>query len=353
MRNKSVDDLRGLAKAYDVQALDDAPFTPLTLPQLIDEEDEENLEVRFKELSYELPSAAWRPIASAGVPAAPPTRFIDGSVVSRTVAVFTVKKRRRPALLACVGALELDLEAGKLVRRTPPNVETVLCLLSNDMPEDHLGQLADGLRPFGVALLTSLTEELSPDLGLLRRRTFDLASHRMEDAERAMLLSRPQVPALVDGLLERRLVTIESQSMPALGMVKRQVRQYLPNAFVNFLYDLAAGERSPAFLLQTKHATIVSWYLRLSAEQRAAPSYGLVRLTVSQQYLEARFPDATQRTREVSALSHWALQLRHRESHYARAGISLEPIVRVEDELRALLPRITQQVASFHRALGV
>lgn len=345
--------LRELAEAYEVRALDDAPFTPLTLPQLIEEEDEEDLDIRFKELSYELPSASWRPLLSAGHPATPPLRFIDGTVVSRTVAVFTVKKRRRPALLACVGALELDIEAGKLMRRTPPHVEAVLCLLSNDMPEEHLGQLADGLRPLGIELITSVTEELSPDLELLRRRTFDLASHRMEEAERSILLARPDVAALVDGLLERRLVTIQSQSMPALGMVKRQVRQYLPNAFVNFLYDLALGERSPAFLLQTKHATIVSWYLRISAEERSAPSYGLVRLAMSQQYLETAFADLAARSREISALSSWALGLRHREAHYARAGISLEPIVRVEDELRALLPRVSQQVASFHRALGL
>ena len=348
-----LDPLRTLARTYDVRALDDAPFTPLTLPQLIEEEDEEELEIRFKELSYELSAAAWRPIACGGQPTAPPRRFIDGTVVSRTVAVLTVKKRRRPALLACLGALELDLEDGVLVRRTAPRVETVLCLLSNDMPEEHLGQLATGLRDLGIELITSVTEELSPDLELLRRRTFDLASHRMEEAERTILLARPTVASLVDGLLERRLVTIESQSMPAVGMVKRQVRQYLPNAFVNFLYELAPGERSPAFLLQTKHATIVSWYMRLSAEERSTPSYGLVRLAMSQQYLESAFSDPAARSREMSALSAWALGLRHREAHYSRAGISLEPIVRVEDELRAVLPRVSQQVATFHRALGV
>ncbi len=353
MTGPTVVDLRGLAKAYNVRPLDDAPFTPLTLPQLIDEEDEEHLEVRFKELSYELPSASWRPIRSGGTPTSAPVRFIDGSVVSRTVAVLTVKKRRRPALLACLGALELDIEGAHLVRKTRPIVETVLCLLTNDMPDDHVAELGEGLRGLGITLVPSQTSELSADLELLRRRTFDLASHRMEDAERELLLNRPAVPALVDGLLERRLVTIESQSIPALGMVKRQVRQYLPNAFVNFLYDLAPGERSPAFLLQTKHATIVSWYLRLSGQERVAPSYGLVRLTVSQQYMESQFGDRSLRTREFSALSHWAYELRHREAHYVRAGVSLEPIVRVEDELHALMPQTAQQVARFHRALGL
>lgn len=336
-----------------MKALDDAPFAPLTLPQLIDEENEEELEIRLRDLAYELPSAQWRAIPAAGIPSDPPKRFIDGSVISRTVAVFTVKERRRPALLACVGALELDLEDGRLIRRTPPTIETVCCLLANDMIASDIALLADGLTAAGIRLIASETEELSPDLELLRRRTFDLASHRMEEAERELLLNRPAIPALVDGLLERRLVTIESQSMPALGMVKRQIRQYLPNAFVNFLYDLAPGQRSPAFIVATKHASLVSWYLRLSGEERAVPSYGLVRLTASRHYLESRFPDASHRSQEMSALSSWALGLRHREAHYARAGISLEPIVRVEDELHALMPQISQQAARFHRALGL
>jgi hypothetical protein len=346
-------DLRALARTYAVKALDDAPFAPLTLPQLIEEENEVELEIHLRDLAYEVPSAQWRPLPAEGVPSNPPVRFIDGSVISRTVAVFTVKQRRRPALLACVGALELDLEDGRLMRRTIPTIETVLCLLANDIAPSDLALLAEGLNGNGIRLIASETEELSPDLELLRRRTFDLASHQMEEAERRLLLSRPTSPALVDGLLERRLVTIESQSMPALGMVKRQIRQYLPNAFVNFLYDLGPGERSPAFIVATKHASLVSWYLRLSGEERAVPSYGLVRLTVSRHYLESAFPDAADRSRQMSALSSWALALRHREAHYSRAGISLEPIVRVEDELHALMPQISQQAASFHRALGL
>jgi len=45
--------------------------------------------------------------------------------------------------------------------------------------------------------------------------------------------------------------------------------------------------------------------------------------------------------------------LRCREGSYPRAGVSLEPIVRVEDELHALLPDIRQVAARLQRALGI
>jgi len=84
-----------------------------------------------------------------------------------------------------------------------------------------------------------------------------------------------------------------------------------------------------------------------------SPSYGVVRLTAPQEYLERRFPRREERSAQISALSRWVYNLRHREGSYTRAGISLEPIVRVEDELHAILPNISQQAVSLHRALGI
>jgi hypothetical protein len=213
--------------------------------------------------------------------------------------------------------------------------------------------MADGLAPVGVDLVVSETAEPVVDFEVLRRRTWDLAKDRMEEAERDILFAAPDVPAVVDGLLERRLVTVASQGMPAVGVVKRQMRRYLPLSHLNLLYELAPGQRTPAFLLQTEHATVVSWYLRLSAADGLAPGYGIVRLAVPQHYLEQRFPVPQERWAQLSALSAWLRGLRCREKSYPRAGISLEPIVRVEDELHALLPDIRQATARLQRALGI
>lgn len=308
----------------------------------------------MRQLSYEVPASEWCPIPCEGEPVDPPSRFIDGSIFSRTVAVFTVDGRRRPAILASVGALALHLNGRRLERRRGGlRLETVLCLISNGMPGEDVRTLAEGLAETGLRLVTSETTEVTADFEVLRRRTWDLAKQRMEDAERDVLFEESDAPSVVDGLLERRLVTVASQEMPVFGVVKRQVRRYLPHSHLNLLYDLQPGQRTSAFTLETEHAFLVSWYLRLSAGQGAAPSYGVVRLTAPQEYLERRFPRPAERWAEISAVSRWLYNLRHREGSYPRAGISLEPIVRVEDELHALLPDVGEQAARLHRVLGI
>jgi hypothetical protein len=365
--------LRELARRYDARPLDDVPYQPLPLADQALEQDEEVLKARLGQLSYELPAGEWRPLPCGGEPIDAPRRFIDGSVFSRTVAAFSVEGRRRPAVLACLGALALHLDGGRLVRpRDGFRLRTVLCLLSNGMRQEDLRRMADSLAALppqadsplargespgrqakGIELVTAETAELVADFEVLRRRTWDLAKERMEEAEREVLLAQPQIPAVVDGLLERRLVTVASQAMPAVGVVKRQMRRYLPDSYLSLLYDLASGERTPAFLLETEHATVVSWYLRLSPADGLAPGYGVVRLAVPQEYLERRFPAPEERWAQLSALSAWLRGLRCREKSYPRAGVSLEPIVRVEDELHALLPDIRQVAARLQRALGI
>lgn len=346
--------LKALAERYGVRAIDDAPFMPLPLADQAMEEDEAALKAQTRQLSYEMPLGQWRPIPCQGDPAYPPSRFIDGSIFSRTVAVFTVDGQRRPVILASVGALALHLNGRRLERRPDGlRLETVLCLISNGIPGEDMRTLAEGLAGIGLRLVTSETTELTADFEVLRRRTWDLAKQRMEDAERGVLLDDHESPSVVDGLLERRLVTVASQEMPVFGVVKRQLRRYLPHSHLNLLYDLRPGERTPAFTLETEHAFLVSWYLRLSAGQSASPSYGIVRLTAPREYLERRFPQPAERWSEISAVSHCLYRLRHREGSYPRAGISLEPIVRVEDELHALLPDVAQQAARLHRALGI
>jgi hypothetical protein len=346
--------LRAFARSYGLRAIDDAPFVPLPLADQSPDDEEAELKARTRQLSYEMSLAEWRAIDCAGEPVEPPRRFIDGSVFSRTVAVFTVAGRRRPAILACVGALALEMDGRALSRPAGSvRIETVLCLLSNGLPPQDLRALSEGLEAIGVRLVASETADLSADFDRLRHRTHHLAQQRMEEAERAVLFDEPDAPAAVDGLLERRLTTVASQGLAAYGVVKRHHKQYLPGSHINFLYDLQPGQRTPAFLLETEHAALVSWYLRLGSNDVAAPGAGIVRITAPQEYIEQRFPRPAERWAQLSAVSAWLRGLRHRESSYARAAVSLEPIVRVEDELHVLLPSVEQQAARLHRALGV
>jgi hypothetical protein len=348
------DGLASFGRDYAVRALDDAPVTPVPFIDRLTDEDESELAARIERLSYEASIDSWAPIPCEGEPAQPPARFIDGSIRSRTALSLDVGGVQRPAILAAIGALALCKNGRQLFRPAEQlRLETVLCLLSNDMPEDDLEALAQGLADLDIRLVPAHTDDLSVDFEVLRRRTFDLAKQRMEAAERDVLFLEPDVPTAIDGLLERRLTSSASQTMPVVGVVKRQLRQYLPETHIAFLYGLEPGQRSPAFILETQHAQIITWYLRLSGETSASPSYGIVRLTTPRERLEAQFSDAKARSAEISALSKHLYELRHRERSYARAGISLEPIVRVEDELHAVMPSVDRMLATLHRALGV
>jgi hypothetical protein len=342
--------LAELARALAFRAVSEAGFAALPVLEQAEQDDEEAVRSRLRELSWEVPAASWRPLDCAGEPERPPRRFIDGSMATRTIGVVQVDGVRRPLVLAAVGALELWLDDRRL--RRPPDgclLRTVLSLVANGVPAQERAELAEGLAELGVDLLTSETGDATADFEVLRRRSFDLAKQAMERAERDLLLRLPDVPALVDGLVERRLATVVSQSMPVVGMVKRQMRQYLPSSHLSMLYELGAGQRTPAFLLETEHARVVSWYLRLSTTEMAGPGYGLVRLTMPLEYLtHLRDPSA-----EISALSAFVRGLRHREASYARVGVSLEPIVRVEDELHVLMPSIDELSGRLARALAV
>lgn len=346
--------LRELAQAYSLRPLDDVPFSPLPIADMLTPEDEVQMRARVSRMSYEAALDRWGPIDCFGDPSFKPTRFIDGSVFSRTVAVITVEGRRRPVILACLGALALSLQGRRLVRK-PEEVrcETVFCLMANGIPAVDRSALAEALDQIGIELITSDTDDANVDFETLRRRTWDLAGHRMEDCERSVLFEAADQATAVDGLLERRLVTVASQAMPVVGVVKKQMRRYLPESHTDLLYDLKRAQRTPAFLLETEHAHVVSWYLRLSNLDRMAPGHGIVRITAPREFLELAFPRPDERWKEISALSAWLFSLRHREASYKRMGISLEPIVRVEDELHALLPEIGLMTAKLHRALGV
>jgi hypothetical protein len=342
--------LRAVAHRYGVQAVDDAPFGAQPLERHgVEEESAEQL----ANLGWEQPLDAWGAIATGGSPVRPPRRFVDGSVNGRTVATLTVSDRMRPVLLAVVGAMALDLD-GRELRRTPGSLrtESMLCLFSNQLPTADLDALEHGLADMGVNLVAPTTADLAADFEVLRRRTWDLAKRCMEDAEREVLVRDPAVPCLLDGLLERRVTTIASQAVPVFGMVKRQLNPLLPDRLNQLVYRLAPGERTPAFVVDTEHASIATWYLRLSDPGRASPTAGIVRLSATRAYLEGMFPNPANRTAEISAVSAWLRSLRCRKASYKRAAVSVEPIVRLEDQLHCLLPSLSKLTVRLHRALG-
>jgi hypothetical protein len=139
--------------------------------------------------------------------------------------------------------------------------------------------------------------------------------------------------------------------MPIYGVVKRHLQALLPTPLAADLLHLPPGHRTPAFLLHTKNAELVSWYLRLGSSDNRVPGNGIIRVAGARAFLETTFPIASDRFAEISAVCAWLLKLRCRARSYPRADVSLEPIVRLEDQLHAVMPRIGQQLARFHLAL--
>jgi hypothetical protein len=153
----------------------------------------------------------------------------------------------------------------------------------------------------------------------------------------------------MDGLLERRLATAPTHNAPVVGLVKRQMTAYLPTGLQELTYTLKPGERTPAFVLRTvQHVDLVNIYVRLSSQVGASPSYGIVRVTAPLEYVE-RHHAGEAMPAYLSGLAAYLYRLRHRDQGYSRAGISVEPIVRVEDHLHAILPDLEALIPKLHR----
>jgi hypothetical protein len=338
--------LRPLFAAYQPAPINDAGAPPF--PAFEADEEAEDSATEGLDLDYERPQANWAPIAP-GVPTPDvPVRFIDGSVATRTAGSLLVRGRRRPLIAAVVSAAALEIDGRVLRRPAGARTQKLLCLYSDGMEKDDLLEARDTLRSIGVELRERPTGAVTGDFDMMRRATRSLAMDEMEQMERAVLLEDPQKPTLVDGLLERRLAATPSHDVPVVGLVKRQMTSYLPAPLQEMTYSLQPGERTPAFVLRTvQHVDLVNTYLRLSAQTGASPSYGIVRVTVPLDYVERAHNERV--SAYLSGLAGYLYRLRHRDLAYARSGISVDPIVRVETHLHAILPEIDSLIPRLHR----
>jgi hypothetical protein len=340
--------MRPLFAEYQPVPLDDVAVPPFPGREADEEEDTEQGGI---DLAWERPPQDWSPVPPGEPGPDVPVRFIDGSISSRTVGSIVVASRRRPLIAAAVSAAALVLEGRALRRGAGAQTRKVLCLYSDGIAREHLLEAKHVLREIGVELLDRPTEAAPPDFDAQRRGARQKAMEAMEEAERDVLLADLRTPTLIDGLLERRLATVPSHDVPAVGLVKRQIASYLPPGLHELTYALRPGERTPAFVLRTvQHVDLVNTYVRLSAQTGASPSYGVVRVTVPLAYIERRHP-REQAGPWLSGLAAYLYGLRHRDLAYARAGISVEPIVRCEDHLHAILPSLDTLVARLHRSL--
>jgi len=337
---------RSLFGPHQLTALDDEA-APLAPPLDLAPGDSAPPEGRV-DLDYERPRRQWAPI-DPGEPCDDlPVRFIDGSIVSRLAGALVVEGRQRPLIAATIAAAALELRGRTLTRLPGAITRTLVAVYQDDIEPEALDHAARVLREHGISLLLREMDSGPRDFDTMRLSTRNRAMDEMEACEREVLLQSRETPTLVDGLLERRLVRVPDRSLPAVGLVKQHAATYLPPDLQEMLYTLRPGQRTPAFAMEIDDVPLANTYVRLSAQPGASPSYGVVRVTAPVQYLEQRHGGEA-RWRYLSALAGHLHRLRHRDEAYGRAGISIEPIVRVEEHLKAIRPSIDQVIARLHR----
>jgi hypothetical protein len=79
------------------------------------------------------------------------------------------------------------------------------------------------------------------------------------------------------------------------------------------------------------------------------PSWGVVRVEVAQKFFEQTGKDF----RFLDRLSHSLRRMRCRRSDYGRGPVSLEPIVRAEEVLKALFSPPSWLSQHFYRMTGI
>jgi hypothetical protein len=132
--------------------------------------------------------------------------------------------------------------------------------------------------------------------------------------------------------LDGPLSFLASAHGPVVGVVKRQLRQYLEGDHAALLERLTAGERTPLFLIEQAREPRYSWYLRIAGHRPIdSPLAGLLRLETA----------ASLELSTVRALADTSARYLPRfasdAAHDPRAPQNLYPVGALEARLRHLL----------------
>lgn len=304
-----------------------------------------------RNLDYELAHDQWHPatIVDQELPAdwlGSPLRFIDGKDVGRTAAWLQTRKGHPiPVRVAEIGAVVIEKKQGEL-RRVFDTVERVVSMIIDQFPWDEVESFAIALREQDFRLLPC-TPAAGPSYSFeeMRRATQNRTQNEMGRLEKQVLAMCDTLPTLVDGRLDPRAGAFDQRLSPVVGMIKTHSRNYLHPAGLRLLYEMQAGQRTPAFHIQGK-LDLVSWYVRLNGLQGEMPDWGVVRLEITRQFFEQT---VNKDFSYLDCLSRVVYDYRCRDTHYGRAPISIYPIQRAEESLGSLFSSQDTLIQRFYR----
>lgn len=299
------------------------------------------------EYDLEVPPEAWAPVVpeppAGGLDAWPrrPRLFVDGKDVGETIAFITAPGGFPvPIRLGQIGAVVMALD-GRALHRTFEVHEKVVSFVADPFPWEHVEAFARDLQALGFRFLPARAPDggCTLDFERMRKAAQNRSNDEMGSLEEAALVRDLTTPTVIDGRLEPRAAGFDAASSPVYGVVKTQRKRYLHDEGLHVLFALEQGQRTPLLAIPGTGSSgldVVSWYLRLAGEASPMLQAGIVRVEVARRFFEAEGLHGTPAgSAFADALSCWLVRLRHRDARYARAAISLHPIVRAEDSLGA------------------
>lgn len=305
-------------------------------------------------LDYELSPSQWRPL-TPHLPAgfAPrswperPRRFIDGRDVGEIIATLWSKEGFPiPVRLSQIGAVAVTEVDGHL-RRTEELVQRTVTLIGDPFPWQEIEGLAAALQARGLRLLLGRLPNLDDprmrcDFEVLRKMTNNRSNHEMAALEESFIPTTEPIPTVLDRYLDKWFGATDPRA-PVIGVIKSHMKNHLSTETMKVLYHLQPGERTPLFLFKKGKFPVVSFYLRLAG---GMPSWGLIRVELSEIYYQGALRlDPLY----LDKLAFTLFEYRCRQESYGRAPVSLEPIVRAEQTLGALLCPMSRLIHNFYR----
>lgn len=320
----------------------------------------------WRTIKPQLP-AAWRVRDFASRP----MQFVDGKDVGQTVACLRgLSGYLVPVRLAQIGGVLMCASNDGELRREFVQTERVVAMDTSPFPWEEVETFARALGERGFRLLPAkkLDEELSFDFEQMRGAVIRRTAQEMSVLEEFAVAQNNLTPTIVDGNLKSHEGGFDTTESPIFGVVKTYRKTHLHRLGQQILYSLGTGERTPAFSFEYDVSTrstaqrksrlpIIAWYVRICASDGISPNLGLVRVEISQSWFAAQGFGETALSAAgvdfINQLSRTIFEYRCRQSDYRRAAISLQPIVRAEESLGALLaPRNVLQ-NNFYRATGL
>jgi hypothetical protein len=285
-----------------------------------------------------------------------PRRFVDGRDMGRPVAWLEDPEGFPvPLRLAQVGAAVMQAEpqpngASRLTVEWR-EVMSVVALATDAFPWRDIEAFAAVLQAKGYRLVMvdrAMDLEARCDFYGLATSARVHTMRTMSALEKQMLAAANGVPTVADGLLDQKILK-GWQDQPWTGVIKTHTKIPLHALGMQVLARLQPYQRTPVYERILPDIPYLTWYLRLGPNQ-GDPQQRVVRIEICRDFFENV---VHKDFGYVDLLSRYLCDCRTRDRSYKRNAITLYPIQRTEDVIRAVFYGQEALENRFCQTLGI